>query len=253
MSALGVLVGVQLLTTHLRRIDVDPDRITSLAIWIVVAGFVGARLTFVLSHLGDYADEPWRAIAVWQGGLQFFGGFVAAIGVLLWWLRRNPDIPALVMADGLALGLPAGLAIGRIGCYAVGEHLGHETSFPLAIHYEGGTTVEGPLRIGSHVHSTALYEGLGLVVLIAVLILVRRRDPRPGTLLGVFTLWYGVQRFATDSLRAYDTRVLGLTGAQYTCIAVAAFGAWWLVTQRNRPAPSDAGDGVTGEAAQPSP
>lgn len=203
-----------------------------MAVWIVLFGFVGARLTFVLSHAGDYVHEPWRVIAVWEGGLQFFGGFVLAIGYLLYWLRRNTDVPGLFLADGLALGLAAGLAVGRIGCFAVGEHLGHETTFPLAIHYLGGATVEGPLRVGAHVHSTALYEGLGLLVLIAVLFELRRRGRRAGTLLGVFTLWYGVQRFLTDFLRAYDKRVFGLTGAQYTCIGLVLFGTWWLLTHR---------------------
>ncbi|HEX2850218.1 MAG TPA: prolipoprotein diacylglyceryl transferase family protein [Acidimicrobiales bacterium] len=246
-SALGVLLGVRLLTAHLRRVDIDADRITSLAVWIVLFGFVGARLTFVLSHAGDYVSEPWRVVAVWEGGLQFFGGFVLAIGFLLWWLRRNPDVPGLVLADGLALGLAAGLIVGRVGCFAVGEHLGHETRFPLAIHYLGGTTVEGPLAIGVRVHSTALYEGLGLVVLLALLFTLRRRGVRPGTLLGVFTLWYGIQRFSTDFLRAYDKRVLGLTGAQYTCIALVAFGAWWLLTHRRDVAAGEVAREAAGE------
>jgi phosphatidylglycerol:prolipoprotein diacylglycerol transferase len=149
-----------------------------------------------------------------------------------------------VLADGVVLGLAPGLAIGRIGCYSVGEHLGGETTFPLAVHYLGGATREGPIRIGTHIHNTALYEALLLLPLIALLFFLLRRGVPPGWLTATFLLWYGVQRFSTDFLRAYDRTVLGLTGAQYVCVGLAAAGLAVAVRLRrnssSRP-PGDAG------------
>jgi phosphatidylglycerol:prolipoprotein diacylglycerol transferase len=163
-------------------------------------------------------------IALWEGGLQFSGGFLLAVGVVLWWLRRNPDVQGLTLADGVVLGLAPGLAIGRIGCYAVGEHLGGTTSFPLAVHYLGGATREGPIPVGAHIHNTALYELLLLLPLIWLLFHLRARGARPGTLTVTFLLWYGFQRLGTDFLRSYDETVFGLTGAQYVCIGLIVAG-----------------------------
>jgi phosphatidylglycerol:prolipoprotein diacylglycerol transferase len=235
MTALGVLLGVGLLVRHVRPLGVDPDRVTDLAIRLVLFAFVGARVTWVLTHLGEL-DGPLDAIAVWKGGLQFSGGFLFAVAYLAHWMRRNPDVPRAVLADGMAYGLTGGLMLGRVGCYAVGEHLGRPTSFFLGTEYRGGTTIEGPIRIGTTIHNTSLYELLGLLVLLGVLTALRHRRPAPGALAIVFALWYGVQRFGTDSLRAYDDRTFGLTGAQYLSAALFAFGVALLVRRRRRAA-----------------
>jgi phosphatidylglycerol---prolipoprotein diacylglyceryl transferase len=137
------------------------------------------------------------------------------------------------MLDGLALGLAVGLAFGRIGCYSVGEHLGAKTtSFFLATRYDGGSTREGPPQIGQVIHNTALYEMLLLFVLAALLWWVLRQRPVPGSLIGLFCLWYGVQRFSTDFLRGYDDTKLGLTGAQWMCVALVPAGLYILLRVR---------------------
>lgn len=237
---LGMLVGAAIFVRHGRRSGMDPERLGGLAWWILVAGFIGARLLYVVAHAGDYLSRPWAVVAVWEGGLEFSGGFLAAVAVVLWWLRRHPEVAGLRLADGVVLGLAPGLAIGRIGCYSVGEHLGGTTSFPLAVHYLGGVTREGPIPVGAHIHDTALYELLLLLPLIALMLWLRRRGVGPGWLVATFLLWYGVQRFLTDFLRAYDKTVLGLTGAQYLCVVLVVSGAAMAVRLRRaaRPLPA---------------
>jgi phosphatidylglycerol---prolipoprotein diacylglyceryl transferase len=234
MVGLGLFIGAYVLVRHVARTGVDPARIERLAVWTIVLGLIGARLAFVLTDLGSFADRPWAVIAVWEGGLEFSGGFLLAIAYVLWWLRRNRDVPGLLVTDGMVLGLAVGLAIGRIGCYAVGEHLGGTTGFFLAVHYLGGVTREGPIPIGAHIHNTALYEIILLLPLIALLVWMRRRGAPLGWMTATFLLWYGVQRFATDFLRAYDRRVLGLTGAQYMCIGLFAAGVAMVAWLRRR-------------------
>ncbi len=221
---LGVLVGSSIFLRHARRTRNDADALGSLVWWILLAGFVGARLLFVASHPGRFVERPWSIVALWEGGLEFSGGFLLAALLVLWWLRRHPRVDGLVLADGVVLGLAVGLAIGRIGCYSVGEHLGAETTLPFAVHYLGGVTREGPIPIGAHVHNTALYELVLLLPLITLLFRLRRRGVAPGWMTVLFLAWYGVQRFSTDFLRAYDRTVLGLTGAQYVCIGLAVAG-----------------------------
>ena len=234
MVALGVLVGAWLAARWTERFGVSADEMTSLATRMVVAGVIGARITWVLSHLSEL-DSPIDAIAVWKGGLQFSGGFLAAVAIGLPTFRRWDRVKRWHVLDGLAFGLTAGLAFGRIGCYSVGEHFGTTTSFFLGTRYEGGSTREGPIAAGTVFHNTALYELVHLVVLAGILWwLLYRRKASAGTAMGLFTLWYGIARLSTDFLRAYDDTVLGLTGAQWMCVGLIPVGLWVLF--RVRPA-----------------
>ena len=64
--------------------------------------------------------------------------------------------------------------------------------------------------------------------------MARRRGVAAGWLTATFLLWYGVQRFSTDFLRAYDRRVLGLTGAQYLCLVMVIAGLVLASRMRHR-------------------
>ena len=145
------------------------------------------------------------------------------------------------MLDRVVVGLALGIAIGRIGCYAVGEHLGGQTSFPLTTRYLGGQTREGNgngdgpiLEVGEVIHNTSLYEMVHVFVLAGVLWWLVRRRSSPGTAVATFLLWYGIGRFSTDFFRAYDATIVGLTGAQWMSLVLVPFGAWVLTRVRPR-------------------
>ena len=242
MVALGVMLGAWIASRVGERWGVPADDTISLATKLVIAGVIGARITWVLTHL-DQIDSPLDVVAVWKGGLQFSGGFILAVIVGLPTFRKWSRLTRWRMLDGLALGLTVGLAIGRIGCYSVGEHLGKATtSFFLAVRYDGGVTREGPPEIGQVIHNTALYEMLHLVVLAGLLWWVLRKRPVPGSLIGIFCVWYGVARFGTDFLRGYDETKLGLTGAQWMCVALVPIGLYILVRVRRSLARADYDD-----------
>lgn len=231
MVALGVMIGAVIASRLGERWGIPSDDTISLATRLVIVGVIGSRITWVLTHL-DQIDSPIDVIAVWEGGLQFSGGFIAAVLVGMPTFRKWSRPTRWRMLDSFALGLTVGLAFGRVGCYSVGEHLGGPTSFFLGTRYDGGSTREGPPMIGEVIHHTALYEGLHLLVLAALLWWVLRQRPVPGSLIGIFCVWYGVGRFGTDLLRIYDDTVLGLTGAQWMSAALVPAGLWILFKVR---------------------
>ncbi|HEX6568342.1 MAG TPA: prolipoprotein diacylglyceryl transferase [Acidimicrobiales bacterium] len=244
MVALGVLLGAWIAAAYAERFGVARDETYRVATWMVLAGIVGARLTWAATH-ADQIENPIDVIAIWEGGIQFSGGFIAALAVGLPFFKRWSKLLRWRVLDGYAFGLSLGLAIGRIGCYSVGEHFGRTTDFFLASRYDGGEVREPslgdvPLVPGTTFHNTSLYEFLYMVVLFAVLgglvVAARRRgrEVAPGTLVGVFVLYYGVLRLYSDSLRVNDERVAGLTGAQWMCIVMIPAGAWILWKVRPR-------------------
>lgn len=243
MVAVGVLLGAWIAAREIERWGVPREETYRLATRMVVAGLIGSRVTWVFSHL-DQIDSPIDVIAVWEGGIQFSGGFIAAILFGFPTFRKWSPKLRWRSLDGYAYGLTIGLAIGRIGCYSVGEHFGRSTEFFLGTTYEGGSTQEDfigdvPLVEGMTFHNTALYEFLHLVLLFGLLYLVKslaRRRGRvlpPGTIIGIFCIWYGVGRFATDIVRTNDERVLGMTGAQFMGLSLIPVGLWILLKVRH--------------------
>ena len=237
--AVGILVGVWSFLRYARDHDLDPQMLSRLAVWVVVLGIVGSRLLFVVTSWGAFRDEPLSAFAVWEGGLQFSGAFLIAILVIWWFSRRHPELGGLRLSDGIVFGLAPGLAIGRLGCMAVGEHLGTQTAFFLGWKYLGGETREAVAGgVGAVIHNTALYELLLLLPLIALLWWLEHRRVPAGWLTVAFLVWYGTQRFLTDFLRAYDRTVAGLTGAQYLCLGMVIAGVALGIRLRGRVGPS---------------
>jgi phosphatidylglycerol:prolipoprotein diacylglycerol transferase len=240
--ALGVLLGAWLAASYAERYGIERDETYRVATWMVLAGIIGSRLTWAATHT-DQIDSPIDVIAIWEGGIQFSGGFIAALIVGLPFFRRWSRLQRWHVLDGYAFGLSLGLAFGRIGCFSVGEHFGRTTDFFLATRYDGGDVREPflgdvPLAVGDTFHNTALYEFLYLMIMFgimgALVLRARRRkqDLKTGTLVGFFVLVYGVCRFLSDSLRVNDERVAGLTGAQWMSLAMIPAGAYILVKVR---------------------
>jgi phosphatidylglycerol:prolipoprotein diacylglycerol transferase len=269
MVALGVLVGCWVAAAYSERFGIARDETYRMGTWVVLAGIVGARLTWALTHT-DQIHNPVDVIAIWEGGIQFSGGFICGLIAALPFIRRWGKLQRWQVLDGWVLGVTAGLAIGRIGCYSVGEHFGRTSDFFLAVRYDGGQVREQslgdtPLQLGTTFHNAALYEALYMAALFAVLgALVLRahrrgREVAPGTLGGIFLVYYGVMRWLSDSLRVNDERVLGMTGAQWMCLVMIPFGVWvlWkvrpamarLAAEADAEAEADAGPEPGGEAA----
>jgi phosphatidylglycerol:prolipoprotein diacylglycerol transferase len=259
--AIGVLIGAWLAARYGEEHGIPRDTTYSLAMRMVLAGVIGSRITWVLSHLSDL-DSPLDAIAIWKGGLQFSGGFVFAVIAGYPVYRHWNRLTRWHSLDGYAYGLSAGLGIGRIACYSVGEHFGRLTSFALGVRYDGGSVREDslgsiPLEKGMVFHQTALYELFYMAALFLVLtwlLHLRKRRPGPGTAMAVFCAWYGVARFASDSLRVNDERVLGLTGAQVLCLVLVPTSAWiWFRVRKLLAKDVEAGMPVGIEAPEGAP
>lgn len=233
--ALGVIVGIQIAARRNERFGVPRAETERVAFILVVVGVIGARLTWVISNW-DQIDNPIDIIAVWEGGLQFSGGFVAALIVAPFITRKMRGAKRMALVDGAAIGLACGQCIGRCGCIAVGEHLGDKTDFFLGWTYTGGVTREGPLEVGQTYHNTAIYELLWLMPVIGIMLWLDRRGSKPGVISGFFMIAYGVLRFLTDFLRSYDDTMYGLTGAQWTSIVLVPAGIIVLArAQRAKP------------------
>jgi phosphatidylglycerol---prolipoprotein diacylglyceryl transferase len=224
LSAIGILVAVQLAARAARQDGLDPNAILDFA----VAGVLTGILLGHLVHLFAYHPEElrdWRKVVKFWEGLSSMGGLAGGVIAALVFFRvkrlRFQDY-----ADAFALGVAPGWGIARIGCFTVHDHPGVHTTFPLAVVFRDGPR-----------HDLGLYEAIVLLSLGALLWALHRRGAMRGRLLGLLALLYGIARFLLDFLRATDVeyadaRYLGLTPAQYACFALWAYAAWQLWPRR---------------------
>ncbi len=229
--AVGVLAAVLLTRRRYAARGGNPDDVDLVAIGAIVAGFLGARLGFVVWRLEDFADRPLSVFAVWEGGLVLFGGLLAGIAVG-WLLARRRGLDIAAFADAVAPAIPLAQAIGRWGNYANQELYGRLTDLPWALEVrapDGSVTLH---------HPTFLYESLANLVLVGVLLAVDRtgRVARGG-LLFAYLAGYGAIRFGVELLRI-DTefRLLGLSRNNWAFLALTLVGlaglVWWQRRER---------------------
>ena len=183
---------------------------------------VGAQLLWVFEH---HADAPFGELLLSRGGMSWFGGFAGGIaaGLLVMWRKRLPVVAVLAAATPA---LAIGHAIGRIGCFLVGDDYGRPTHLPWGVAFPNGL----PPTIVP-VHPTQLYEAVALVPLAWLLMRWRRRGRPDQFVLGVYLLFAGTIRFLIEFIRV-DVRVLGnLSVAHLASLGAIAVGAAILATR----------------------
>lgn len=119
LVALGALIGLWVFGRELRRSGLPAGAIDA-AIAGVIGGMVGAKLLWVAEHAGE---EPLLDLVLSRGGMSWFGGFAGGLvsGVLVMIRKRIPVLPALAAATPA---LAIGHAVGRTGCFLVGDDYG---------------------------------------------------------------------------------------------------------------------------------
>ena len=134
MMVIGFLMAFFLMGKLGRKISSNPQLITNLALYCLIAGVVGARVFYVVHHF-EKLQNPWVSMfAVWQGGLEFYGGVIFAIPVIVLYSRHH-KLPVRRCLDIMAIVLMLGLSSGRLGCFLNGCGFGKPTELPWAIRF----------------------------------------------------------------------------------------------------------------------
>lgn len=258
----GLIVGWRIIVGLMRRpalwggrAPMRPEQAEELLTWVVLGVVLGGRLGFVLFYEpGYYLANPGQILKLWQGGMSFHGGFLGVV-VAAWIYCRRHGVPALGLADALAVATPIGLGLGRVANFINAELWGRPTDLPWGVIFPGEAAQDCPGVSGLCArHPSQLYEaGLEGVVLAAVLFLLVRRGAlrRPGLVLGVFLAGYGLSRFVVEFFRQADAQfitagnplghviggpVWGLSMGQLLSLPMILIGLGFVLMARRRAA-----------------
>ena len=231
--ALGFLLGARLLLPQTTRQGIPEDTIYSILTRAAIGSIIGARLAYVINHPGDYSSVL-EVLKVWKGGISLLGGFAGAILIVLPELRRR-GLSFWKVMDAAAPGMALGVLIGRIGDLIVWDHLGKSTTFFLGYKCPPPDIATAVPCVGRVVHEPALYDFVMVGLLLIVLLRLRKTRRYDGFLIGFFGLWYGIERVIEDFFRIDVTHGLGLTGSQWTAVALIIVCLWFLLRVRHTP------------------
>ena len=199
MVAFGILAAslvVQYLATR-RSLPAGP--LIDVVFWIVIAGLVGARGTYVMLHLDEFRSSAMAVFKLQQGGLVFQGGLALGILAAAVFLRRY-KLALWPSLDILSVGVPLAHALGRIGCFLNGCCYGRPYTGLLAVRFPGH------LR---YVHPTMLYESAALVGLFVILFRTEQRSRFSGQVTAWYLVGYGSIRFCIEFLRGDPRLMIG--------------------------------------------
>ena len=238
---MAFVIAQVVLQHETERRGFDPTPVGDMVIGAIVGGLLGAKLYFVFV-LGNH-DALFS-----RGGFVFWGGLIGgATGFLV--VARLKRVPVLRAVEHGAAALAAGYAVGRTGCWAVGDDYGRPWSGPLAVQFPEGAPASTVANMTSSfgvqfpagtdprtlvaVHPTQLYEVAMALVMFAVLWRLRRHPHREGWIFGVYLVLAGIERFVVEFFRAKDDHLaIGLTIAQVIAITAFTGGIVWLTVMR---------------------
>jgi phosphatidylglycerol:prolipoprotein diacylglycerol transferase len=227
MMALAFLVGGLTLRWQLKKRGTKPDFAWVMVITAIIGGILGAKIHYLIIHPDEWPSNLWSGRGlVWFGGM--FGALLLAAIVTL-----ISKVKVMVIMDGAAYAMASGYAVGRMGCFLVGDDYGKVTDLPWGIAFPKGSP---PIDVP--VHPTQLYEILASLVIFALLWwVIQPHVKRDGVMFFVYLILAGFERFMVEFVRTNPSVALGLTQQQWISIALFVLGAagvWWFAT-RGRP------------------
>jgi phosphatidylglycerol:prolipoprotein diacylglycerol transferase len=227
--ALGILIGGLAAGRWARERGLDRDPLYSLGAVLAVGGIVGGRLFYVLEHGGPLLGTR---------GFTFDGGVILAAILLALYVWRS-RLSALYL-DAIAVGLPLGVAVGRIGDVINGEHYGARSDFFLAVRNSHPDALTPNPAFAYQ--NGGLYEVLLGTLIFAVVWPLRHRLPRVGDLAWLVLALFSVGRFFELFIRVDSLKLaLGLNNAQWTSIGMLVVVlVGWIVTARRGACPQRA-------------
>ena len=215
-TALGYLTGVSVLVWSAAQKRLATQGMGLVAAAGLLGGIFGAKVSELIFQGWPVRIGLIEGLDPRLGGRALLGGLVFGwSGVEL--MKRRLGIRRST-GDLFALALPAGEAVGRIGCFFNGCCYGTVCNVPGAVFQHGAWRY--PVQI---------YSSLTAAMIFGILMAFRKRLAREGDLFKLYLILFGSTRFALEFLRQNDTFWMGLTPMQWFCLELTAFGTLTLV------------------------
>lgn len=202
LIALGFFVGVYVTQRLGKSYKMDGEKLIDLGFYVLLVGLLGARLLYVITRWEYFSRAPGDIVKIWEGGLVFYGGLIAAVPFAIWFLRKY-RFNLWQCMDVVFPGLATAHLFGRLGCFASGCCHGKPTDGALGVLFP---------HLDHPVHATQLYEAVSLGLLVGLMLWIFPRRKFEGQVGLIYLMGYPVIRFIVEIFRGDDIRGFVIEG-----------------------------------------
>ncbi|MBU2453875.1 MAG: prolipoprotein diacylglyceryl transferase, partial [Proteobacteria bacterium] len=186
--ALGLMTAIWVSQKNAAPQDIAPQTITDIFFVILFSALFGARLLYVIINFESYQNNWLDVFKIWEGGLVFFGGFLAAVGITAVYLKLK-HLEIWKTADILSPGIALGHAVGRLGCFFSGCCYGKESDFFCAVKF---TNPQSLAPIGVYLHPTQIYMVFSNLILFFILLGLQKKKKFNGMVFLSYIMLYSL-------------------------------------------------------------
>ncbi len=229
MIALGFMLCVILATYRAKKRELSPEAIVDIALIGIVAGFLGAKLLFVIVEFPTFIKNPMSILG--SEGFVVYGGIIAGVlSAIVYCHRKNLEF--LRYFDLAAPSIALAQGFGRIGCFLAGCCYGRETDAWYGVEFPAGCMAPAGVKL----IPTQLLSSAGDFLIVALLLLYHKKARHTGNVGAMYMLLYGVGRFFIEMLRSDDRGAVGMLSTSQMISIVIVAGAG-LLFWRNKKEP----------------
>ena len=221
MIALGFFLCVMMATYRAKRRELNPEAIIDIALIGIVAGFLGAKLLFVIVEFPAFINNPMSVLG--SEGFVVYGGIIAGVLSAIVYCRKK-NLEFLRYFDLAAPSIALAQGFGRIGCFFAGCCYGRETDAWYGVIFPEGCMAPAGVKL----IPTQLISSVGDFLIVILLLLYQKRAKHTGNVGAMYMLLYGVGRFFIEMLRSDDRGSVGVLSTSQMISIVIVLGAGFL-------------------------
>ncbi len=226
MIGLGFLVAVLVGCYRAKKYGLSDDHLINLAINVLIFGFLGGKLLFIIVEFPTFLKAPMSIIG--SEGFVVYGGIIAGI-LTIYIYCKIKKISFFSYFDILAPSVAINQAFGRIGCFLAGCCYGRETRSAIGVVFPEGALAPSGVKL----IPTQLFSAGGDFLLFFGLIIYAKRAKYRGNVSACYLLFYSIGRFVIEIFRNDERGAVGmLSTSQFLSIFMFVFAIGFLVFNR---------------------
>ena len=274
MLMLAFLICNYLLRRYLVGINKEPKIADDIIFYAALGGISGSKIYYIVEQALLYSDYSningietifkglyqFNASLIFSGinqfgsGLVFLGGLIGGFISVTYYIKKN-KLNTLEVYDWAAPFLALGHAIGRLGCFLVGDCYGKPCDLPWALTFKEGlppTTFESfkynyPSIFNTpdfkstysagdyiYVHPTQIYEFIIYLIIFFYLRHIRNNKLYDGIVMFEYLFLVGMARFLIEFLRLNPEYMFNLSGAQIISIFMVLISSYLMYSYRKK-------------------
>lgn len=219
MIAVAMFLGLFITERLAKKTEQNTELYLDMAIRLVVASVVGARIGYVISHWEYFITDQGSVFDISDGGMSAVGAIIAGLLMSFIYCRKK-KISWLLVCDTALPGIVAGQILASLGCFFGRNMLGTYSEGTLAMQVALQDVDSRAVAMGRassqmvrgnflQVHPVALYETVILTGLLIVLFVMWKVKKVNGIVLSLYLIGYGVMVFCMEFIRLDSQKIMG--------------------------------------------